>query len=157
MLRSNRERSRHPLSATLGKLVLLVAVLTFASLASGASKKDNDTDGNYFPGETTRVYQHTYDEVFQASQEAIERLSGFVTDKDKNTGTISGYRDDAVGDKFIFSMHIESLNTEPETRTTIYGHFTKKHVGNVGHGSGSGKGMADVFANMVQKVLSTYH
>jgi hypothetical protein len=90
-------------------------VLTFASLASGAPKKDQDQ-------ETTRIYQHTYDEVFQASQEAIERLGCFVTDKDK--GTVSGsvqiiQKPGSDPVDYPFDLHIEALNTKPETRVTI--------------------------------------
>jgi hypothetical protein len=133
---------------TVGKLALItLVVLAVASLASGAPQNDKNKDGNYLPGEQTRVYQHTYDEVFQAAQEAIEREGLFVTDKDKDKGTISG---NCYGGLIVFTLHIESLNTKPETQVTLNTHFTKK---------ASRRSINPVFnvPTTIQKVLSTYH
>lgn len=161
MHRGNRKRPRHSLSATLGKMALLIPVLTFTCIASGASKNDNDKDGNYYPHEMTQVYQHTYDEVFQACQEAVERKGWFVTEEDKDKGTISGHDNSGqLWSPFIFSIHIESLNTKPETQVTINGHLARKggfHA--IGH-----NGLEDLpellekeLTSEMQKVLSTFH
>jgi hypothetical protein len=108
-------RFRCAVGATVGKLALtILVVLIVASSASGAPKDKEQ--------EFTRVYEHTYDEVFQASQEAIERMGLYVTAKDKDKGTISGegifYQ--GMGKKCIFDIHIEALNTKPETQVTVH-------------------------------------
>jgi hypothetical protein len=128
--------------------VLMLGVLIFggyaASLASGAP---NNKDKNQ---EFTRVYEHTYDEVFQAAQETIERMGLFVTDKDKDKGTISGKGDFAVQQwtkKCTFDIYIETLNTKPETRVTI-----KPKIA-----LGYAHDLTTKFFGELQKVLSTYH
>jgi hypothetical protein len=120
----------------------MLVVLTVAPWAPGATKKDQ----NY---ESTHVYQHTYDEVFQASQEAIERLGYFVTGKDKDKGTISG--NDADG-RISFDIHIEALNTKPETRVTMNVKF--KWCFSC---AGSSKDAERRLSIQLQKVLATYH
>jgi len=140
MLWNECRRSRCRVGATVGKLAVILVVLTVASWAPGAPKKDKDQDQEFTP-----VYQHTVDEVFQASQEAIERLGWFVTDKDKDKGTISGYH---PAYKTAFDIHIEALNTKPETRVTItvktkYRNFRKD--------------IEQRLPTQIQKVLATYH
>jgi len=138
---------------TAAALAALLGVLIFGGFAaalpkpggalSGVPNKDKDQ-------EFTRVYQHTYDEVFQASLETIERMGLFLTDKDKDKGTISGNGAYDFGGnrprKGTFDIHIEALNTKPETRVTINAKF---------------RGMKDWafperFLSELQKVLSTY-
>src|SRR5208337_173225 len=97
-----------------------------APLASGAPNNDKHKTA-------TKIYQHTYDEVFQASLEAIERMGLFVTDKDKDKGTISGngnytLSSGTASQPWIFDIHIEALNTKPETRVTIDCEW-KGHIG----------------------------
>jgi len=103
----------------------------------------------------TRVYPHTYDEVFQASQETIERMGLFVADKDKDKGTISGngrYNPDGgpLSKNCTLDIHIEALNTKPETRVTI-------HAKVKGVISGWDGPLKDRFLIELQKVLATYH
>jgi hypothetical protein len=100
-------RSRYPAGAAVATLSLMSLVLTLASLAKGIPNKDPDS---------TRIYRHTYDEVFQAAPEAIKRSGLLVTDKDKDKGTINGT---GIGGKLTFDMHIEVLSAKPETRVTI--------------------------------------
>lgn len=150
-------RSRCSVGTTVGKLAVMLVVLTLAASAPG-TPKDKDQDGNYYPQELTQVYQHAYDEVFQACQDAIERKGWFVTDKDKDKGTISGKAPATYFSAFVFSMHIESLNTKPETRVTINGHSAQKGRFLVGANTRNEVHQNEVgLITEVQKVLSTYH
>ncbi len=99
-------RSRYPVSAAVATLALVLAVLTLASLVQGFPNKDPDS---------TRIYRHSYDEVFQASQDVIKQLHFVVTDKDKDKGTINGT---GMGGQLTFNLHIEVLSDKPETRVT---------------------------------------
>lgn len=108
---------------------LLLGVLIFAGYTAASPKP-----GGALPAapnkdktqELTRVFDHTYDEVFQASLEAIERSGLFASAKDKEKGTISGsgnYPFTGNGGtgyvEITFDIHIEILSTKPETRITI--------------------------------------
>jgi hypothetical protein len=133
-------------------VALVLGILIFggygAPSASAAPGKDKSA---------TRVYQHTYDEVFQASLEAIERMGLFVENKDKDKGIISGsgkYKPSGWQYlmTFSFDIQVESLNTKPEARLTI--NF-KKH-GGAGMGREEDQ-FGDEFVGEVQKVLATYH
>jgi len=149
MRRNEYGRSRCPVGMTVGKLAVILVVMTASCLAPGASKSDKDQ-------EFTRVYQHTYDEVFQASQEAIERTGYFITHKDKDKGTISGngifYSKTSVGlmsKKCTFDFHIETLNTKPETRVTINANVEV-------WGAPAASRLKERFSDELQKVLATY-
>jgi len=142
MSRNECGQSRCPGTVTVGKLALtILVVLTLASLASGAPKNDKDV-------ECTRVYQHTYDEVFQATQQTIERQGYFLIDKDQDKGTITSttpYK------HMNFSIHIEVLNNTPETRVTITGNYQGVKSLNAGQ-----REFAKKFLTELQTVLSTY-
>lgn len=108
--------------------------------------------------ELTQVFDHTYDEVFQASLEAIERSGLFASAKDKEKGTISGsgnYPFTGNGGtgyvEITFDIHIEIISTKPETRITV--NAKAKGFG----GSSFAKRFNPLFLGDVQKVLSTYH
>jgi hypothetical protein len=121
----------------------MLVIFTVPPLTSGAPDKDKDKGQEF-----TQVYQHTYDEVFQATQVAIERSGYFVTDKDKDKGTISG-NGYLIG-HFTFDIHIEALNTKPETRVAII-------VVPKGRMAGSAKQAAPQrILVTIQKVLATY-
>jgi len=129
-------------------LAALLGVLVTTSLANAVPQQDKDQ-------KYTRVYPHTYDEVFQASQETIERMGLFVADKDKDKGTISGngrYNPDGgpLSKNCTLDIHIEALNTKPETRVTI-------HAKVKGVISGWDGPLKDRFLIELQKVLDTYH
>lgn len=139
---------------TVGKLAVMLVVLTVASLAPGAPK--NDKDGKDGKQETTWVAQHTYDEVFQAAQDAIERLGDIVTDKDKDKGTISGKQ--VIGDKITFDIHVEALNAKPETRVTISSTWDVRCWGcNDKLKSRVNSRLQEKLVAEMQKVLATYH
>jgi hypothetical protein len=138
--------------AVVTAFVLMVGALIFGgyggSLANAVPQQDKDQ-------KYTRVYPHTYDEVFQASQETIERMGLFVADKDKDKGTINGngrYNPDGgpISKNCTLDIHIEALNTKPETRVTI-------HAKVKGVISGWEGPLKDHFLIELQKVLSTYH
>ncbi len=130
---------------------LMLGALIFGGYAVSLPKPASGAMPGGSSKEVSRVYQHTYDEVFQATQEAIERMGLFVTAKDKEKGTISGngvYK--WAGKDCTFDIHIEAINTSPETRVTING-----KVKGIIPGSES-KLKADFLA-MLQQVLATYH
>ncbi len=142
--------------AGVAALALVLGALIFGGLAgpsvSAAPSKDKDEA-------FTRVYQHTYDEVFQGSLETIERLGMFVTAKDKDKGTIAGngHSNATTPVTVYFEIHIEAVNATPETRVTI--NTTAKGAPPLCMGCKSGN-MAqfkDHFSTELQKVLSTYH
>ncbi len=117
---------------------------------TGAARK-SDKDQEF-----TRVYQYTYDEVFQASQEAIEQMDYFITHKDKDKGTISGngifYSKTSVGPmgkKCTFDIHIETLNTKPETRVTIKANVEV-------WGASASSRLKERLSSEIRKVLATY-
>ncbi len=133
----------------------MLGALIFGGFAgsSALGSPNNDKDKDF-----TRVYQHTYDEVFQASLEAIERSGLFASAKDKEKGTISGSGNYPFtgngGTGYVevsFDIHIEILSTKPETRITI--NAKAKGYG----GSSIAKRFNPLFLGDVQKVLSTYH
>ena len=134
--------------------VLMLGALVFggygASVASGAPGKEKDE-------QLTRVYTHTYDEVFQASQETIERLGLTVVNTDKDKGTIGGdggYRM-RNGDfaKVNVQEHIETVSAKPEVRVTL---VLKIKAPPLEGGMARNNFVPDFF-NELQKVLSTYH
>jgi len=147
------ERSWWAGRAGVTALLLVLAVLILggysAPSASGTPSKDKDQ-------EFTRVYQHTYDEVFQASLEAIERMGLFVTAQDKDKGTIGGkgshqQKGVQLPRDWAFDIHIETLSTKPETRVTI-------NASSRGWVLASEKAaFKQDMASELQKVLSTYH
>jgi hypothetical protein len=154
-MRGNECRqSRSIAGAVIGRLALIaLVVLIAAPVNSGASKNEKDQ-------ETTRIYQHTYDEVFQASQEAIERMGMFLENKDKEKGTISGsgvYKGAGGPTHTItikFDIRIETVSTKPETRVTVN---AKAKGGPFGGDGGWGKHFVLDYMGEVQKVLATYH
>lgn len=132
-------------------VALVLGVLIFggygAPSASAAPSKDKSQ-------EMTWVYSHTYDEVFQATQETIERMGLFVAAKDKDKGTISGNGRYGGGPAITFDVRIEAVNTKPETRVTISNlkvktDFLDRPV--------FAKRFNGEFPVELQKVLATYH
>lgn len=141
--------SRFLIGAIGSALFVLVVALIAASLAPATPSKDEYK-------ESARIYSHTYDEVFQASLEALERMGLFATEKDKDKGTISGngkYKPTGwqAPLSFVFDARIETLNSKPETRVTL--RFKKK--GAWGMGREEDQFGAD-FHSEVLKVLATY-
>lgn len=137
MAQQNRRRRLFRLINVAGVSVVALAVV-FLSLAAQA--KDN-------PGDFTSVYGHTYDEVFQAAQQAIERLGWFVTNTDKDKGIITG-KGGGTYMRAVFELHIETISAKPETRITM----TK--VSGIFHGWKAS--FAGQLFSETQKVLATY-
>jgi len=156
-LRNGCGGSRCPVGASVGKLAVMLVVLTVATWAPGAPNPDKDKDNDQ---PSIWVYQHTYDEVFQASLEAIERMGLFVTDKDKDKGTISGSGNTVIRGgirptPWTFDIQIEALNTKPETRIKIdcRSQLDRKGKRNLGFEAYFRRDLS----SEVQKVLATYH
>jgi hypothetical protein len=115
-----------------------LATVSFSSSAFGKNKLDEEcTD--------TRIYQHTYDEVFQAAQDAIERKGWFVTNADKDKGTISGHMESP---KVTLEIHVEPVSPKPETRVTFSIMCNSKYRYRMQP--------VNSFLSLVQKVLATY-
>jgi hypothetical protein len=136
---------------------LVLGVLIFGGYAAALPKPGGALPAAPKKEEAaSQVYQHTYDEVFQASQEAIERMGLFLGDKDKDKGTLNGngpYQEPGYTGTFkmIFDIHIETLSTKPETRLTINtqvkGMVARHEL----------QSFNQRFLSEVQKVLATYH
>ncbi len=125
-------------------LAALLGVLIFGGYGAPPASATPNKDKEF-----TQVYQHTYDEVFQAIQETVERKGYFVTDKDKDKGTFIATSSNR---KVDFYLHVETLNTKPETRVTVI----PKLRGSKLFGSGLAQDSED-FLKELQKVLATYH
>ena len=132
-----KDRKRY-LVAPIG-LAVMLAVLT-VSCAGVPSPKDHP--------EYTWITQHTYDNVFQASQEACARRRELVTASDKDKGTIrcEGHSNHGL---YIFEVHIKALNTKPETRVTINANVEV-------WGAPAANRLKERFSNELQNVLATY-
>ena len=135
-------QDRSLVNGAVGKLVVAITVLMAFFLVPSTPAKDK-------PEDFTQVYTHTYDEVFQAAQEAIERMGMFVNDKDKDKGMISGHgqysaRNATFPSEVKFVLHIEPVSPKPEVRVTVDAkvRFAKRFA-------------ADLLAE-TQKVLATY-
>lgn len=152
MHRDERGLPRCPVGATIGKLAVMLVVLATSSMAAGAPGKDKDE-------QFSQIYRHTYDEVFQASQEAIERIPRLsVTATDKDKGTISGGGSyvplgSVYNSKCTFSVHIEVVNDKPQTRVTI---DAKARGSLPGLGGVLANQLRTRFLGELQQVLATY-
>jgi len=154
MLQNEHESSWYVKRVTVTAFVLMLGALVLggfgASVAGGAPGKEKDE-------QLTRIYTHTYDEVFQASQEALERLGLTVSDTDKDKGTIGGNGDFRmkIGDfaKVNVQVHAETISAKPEVRVTIVLKVKAPPL----EGGIARRDFAVNFFNELQKVLSTYH
>lgn len=136
--RSWREYQRSPNLAKTA-MIALILMLPVASLIPAAYAKDKTDD-------FTKVYTHTYDEVFQAAQNAAEREGWFVTNKDKDKGVI-WVQYSSTKPSHSFEMHIETLSAKPETKVTICCFKTRQSFPRV---------IAGEMFSELQKVLATY-
>jgi len=116
----------------------MLVVLTVAPWAPGAPGKDPVC---------VQIYQHTYDEVFQGVLEASERNGYPLLDKDKDKGTIVVSRDKHID----FYIHVEPLNTKPETQVTINPKYKGFKLSNQAQ-----REFAENFLRELLKVLSRY-
>lgn len=151
-MRRERE-NKHPgafFTLIAGGLVIALVVWAAAFLVPAAQAKDN-------PEDNTRVYRHSYDEVFQATQEAIERIGCFVKDTEKDKGIITGNGKCARGGpgylfNVEFQIKIETVSTKPETRVTL----TMKTKGTFLGAQGPARNFRNDLFMELQKVLVTY-
>ncbi len=151
MRRNECGQSRCAAGAAVGKLALItLVVLTVACLFPAAQAKDK-------PEDYAQVYTHTYDEVFQAVQDSIERLGCGVTNADKDKGIITGagacVRSARRNVKVVLEIHIEMVSSKPETRVTI--NITSISSAIIDK-SRDKKGFSDDMFSELHKVLATY-
>jgi len=157
MLQNEHGRSRWAGRVAVVAFALVVSILILGGYAASSPKPGGAPPAApKKDAASSQVYQHTYDEVFQASQEAIERMGLFLVNKDKDKGTLNGngpYQEPGFTGTFkmTFDILIETLNTKPETRLTI----STQAKGMVA--SHELKSFNQRFLSEVQKVLSTYH
>jgi len=145
-------RLRSSMNLAARALVVAIMALTATSLSPTAQAKGG-------PQESTYVFQHTYSEVFQAAQDAIERMGMFAKAQDKDKGTISGdgrYKmmkpAGPLSIPMTFDIRIEMVSAKPETRVTV---DATRH-GGLG-GSGWARDFGKDLLSEMQKVLATYH
>ena len=149
MLQNEHGRSHWVGRVAVIAFALVLGALVFCGFAGALPKPGGAPPAA--PGKDPvciQVYQHTFDEVFQAVLETSERKGYALLDKDRDKGTIS-----VSADKHIdFYIHVEALNTKPETRVTIDPRFKGFKIS-----SGAQREFAENFLKELLKVLSTYH
>ncbi len=140
-----------------------------ASGAPGDKKEQSDKSQAIAEGCTTQVFRHTYDDVFQATKEALERKGQILDTIEKERGTIS-YKTEMIrigrlysqnACKMVIDLRIESLasTAEPRTRVTVTARdggsepkLCRKPYGTAKWEDGCFKS----FFSDIQKVLVTY-
>ncbi len=135
---------------TLALVLALCAVAASPFLTPAYAKNGSDKD--------SRVYNHSFDEVFQAAQDAMERMGLSVTAKDKARGTIN-----SAGDyltqcgagpckvKMSLEVLVETVSPRPQTRLTI--NYKRKTMIT---GAGTSGYFKSAYLSELQKVLATY-
>jgi len=100
-------------------ITTLAIVLGILTGASAGSKEGCTTGFN-----RSETYNYTFDEVFQAAQETIQRMGAFVDSADKDKGIITGHGTRKFPSGLIthvvtFEIHVELLSAKPETNVRI--------------------------------------
>ncbi|MGA2327731.1 MAG: hypothetical protein ABSH05_15715 [Bryobacteraceae bacterium] len=142
MEKNENRRFRFQSCSAATAVAVTLSVLATAGLAYAGKPKDKKQ-------EATRVYRHTYDDVFQALQEAIERQGDFIDHVDKDKGTITANCGKMMCTP-TYEVQVVSVSVAPETRVTIRV-TTKGHLcGNIW------EGVANGLLGRLQIVLATY-
>jgi hypothetical protein len=135
-----------------GRLVAAIMVLTAAFLFPLAHAKEKPKDN---PEDFTRVYAFTYDEVFQAANDALFRAGQHIKVSDKDKGLLSAFTYfPGLGAHCTIDVRIESISAKPETRVT-YKVFECDKLPRQ-HKWGPASNYASGFFSSLQKVLATY-
>lgn len=104
----------------------------------------------------SQVYTHPFDEVFQASQETIERAGNFVADLDKAKGTMKSKTARGwVSDEIVLTPGAKNGETNVSV-THHYIMYSALWVHQTKQQESAGAGACDAFLGSVQKVLATY-
>jgi len=130
---------------TAARVIVVSVALVFALPTVQAKDKSQ---------EFTQIFTHTYDEVFQAVPDTIERMGMFVTDKNDKSGEVNGKGSYKITQwngvpatiKVVFSIHVETVSAKPETKVTIEVTAARYERETV----------AQDFFRELQKVLATY-
>jgi len=146
-MRQNKCEQSSGQSGIVKRALIMLVALSVVPLAFGTPENEKNKDVA-----CTRVYQHTFDEVFQAIQEKSERDGGFVTDKDKEKGTIT---EEIANGKETYYFHVEPLNNKPETLVTVVQKWRGYHAP-FAKAYRSCDGLQQYYFRDLQKVLSTY-
>jgi len=145
MEKNENQRLRFQARSAVAVMAVTLSVLATAGLAYAGNPKDKKPNDN--KEEATQVYNHTYDEVFQAAQERIERNGWFIDKADKDKGIIITA---AIDKKCPIDIHIESVSPKPETRVTVRWRCQGWALRHYSHDLGDG------YLSGLQKVLATY-
>lgn len=98
----------------------------------------------------TRVYSHTYDDVFQAALEEVERSGCPLENADKDKGIIT-YADHGYF-KCTYEIHVESVSPKPETRVSVDHRCKVSWIDKKSMVASFGES----YLGAVQKILATY-
>jgi len=152
-MNGTHERSR---TMGLGRVAVVTLTIVLAMLTCTAYGKEIEATA-----EESQIYNHTFDEAFQACQETIERQGWFIADKDKTKGTISVHvppKGDFNRLDTVIQIHIQTVSTQPETRVTAHLHETARKRLGLGEKwltDDANRNAHEFLANL-QKVLATY-
>ena len=149
--KNERTKPRTATNPAARGLVVVSMILGAAALFPAPQAQAKDVGA-------TQTFQHTYDEVFQASLDAIERMGLFLTAQDKGMGTISGngtyqlvlLNGHPATCQMTFDIQIKTLSAKPEVQVAI--NTEAKHCW-----GGYLKRFNEKYLSEIPKVLSTYH
>ena len=130
-------------------VTMLVLVPHFSFPVAQAQEKSKDS-----PDDFTRVYNFTYDDVFQAANEVLFRHGGNIKTADKEKGLLSSVSNAVNGpdDRCTTDIKVEAISPAPETRVTYHGQCGKP----IHHKWEPTSQSAARFFGDLQKILSTY-
>jgi hypothetical protein len=145
------------MNVSLERLTIVILALTVAPaiLTFKAYGKDIEVTA-----QSSQIYDHTFDEVFQACQETFERDGLFIVDKSKDKGTLTaksaGQTD--KDDRYAFDVRVETVSNKPETRVTVIAHLVSPWHKLVGKSfyERLAQNSSQGFVVKLQKVLATY-
>jgi hypothetical protein len=144
-------------------LFVSVMYILLSSCASGPPSSVNlyapSADGQHkarstAKGQDSRIVSFSFDDVFEAANEAMFRRGLRIESKDENLGRITAngtYNCNGPVMNATLAVYVEQINKKPESRLTVvvdrYG---------INCWGGGEKSFANKIAQDVQKVLSTY-
>jgi hypothetical protein len=134
---------------SVGRAASVTMFILLNVLTCNAGQKENTA-------QCSQVYTHTFDEVFQASQETIERDGNFVADLDKTKGTM---KSKTASGSVVEEIVLTSGAKNGETSVNVTHHYLVYSTFMVHHTElqeKQGAAACSAFLGRVQKVLATY-